>query len=92
MAPDKKVQLKAEDVVWREVDDELVVLELSTSTYLTLNGAAKHLWETLADGATIEQLVESLVERYQIPAEQARSDTESFLAALADRALLVAHD
>ena len=52
--PEEKLQLKAEDVVWREVGDELVVLELSTSTYLTLNGTAKQIWERLASGATCE--------------------------------------
>ncbi len=91
VSQDEKLQLKVDDVVWREVGDELVVLELSTSTYLTLNGTAKHLWEGLADGTTIDGLIEMLVERYQISAGQARSDTEAFLLALADRELIV-HD
>ncbi|HZM56677.1 MAG TPA: PqqD family protein [Acidimicrobiales bacterium] len=91
VSQDEKLQLKVDDVVWREVGDELVVLELSTSTYLTLNGTAKYLWESLADGATLDRLIEMLVERYQISNHQARSDTESFLSALADRELIV-HD
>jgi hypothetical protein len=88
---DEKLQLKVDDVVWREVGDDLVVLELSTSTYLTLNGTARYLWERLADATTLDGLIEMLVERYQISADQARSDTESFLSALADRELIV-HD
>jgi hypothetical protein len=84
-----KLQLKVDDVVWREVGDELVVLELTTSTYLTLNGAAKHLWITLVDGATFGQLAASLEERYQIPPERATTDAEAFLSALTDRQLIV---
>jgi hypothetical protein len=87
-SPDEKLQLKVDDVVWREVGDELVVLELATSTYLTLNGTAKHLWVSLSGGSTADELTEMLAERYEISIEQARSDTESFLAALADRELL----
>jgi hypothetical protein len=87
--PQEKLHLRVEDVVWREVGDELVILELSTSTYLTLNGTAKHLWEGLADGVTIDALVQMLTQRYPITTEQARSDTESFLSALAERELLV---
>ncbi len=41
-------------------------LELSTSTYLTLNGTAKCLWEGLTDATTVDGLIEVLVERYQI--------------------------
>jgi hypothetical protein len=88
-SPQEKLQLKVDDVVWREVEDDLVVLELSTSTYLNLNGSAKHLWETLANGATSDSLVESLVTRYEISDVQARADTEEFLAALTARGLVV---
>jgi hypothetical protein len=87
----RKLQLKVDDVVWREVEDELVVLELSTSTYVTLNGSAKFLWETLADGSTLDKLVSSLVGRYSISPEQARSDIEAFIAALDEREL-IAHE
>jgi len=75
--------------VWRNVGNELVVLELSTSTYLTLNGPAKRLWEALASGFGVEELIEMLVERYKISEELARKDTESFLTELAQRKLLV---
>jgi hypothetical protein len=84
----KKVALKSDEVVWREVGDELVVLELATSTYLTLNGTAKYLWLTLSDGATLDELADSLVGRYRITDEQARTDATSFLEALTARGLI----
>jgi hypothetical protein len=86
---DHKFQLKVEDVVWREVEDELIVLELPTSTYVTLNGTAKQLWEALVSGATIDALVELLVQCYGITSEEARADAESFLSALSARSLLI---
>ncbi|MGD0391388.1 MAG: PqqD family protein [Acidimicrobiales bacterium] len=89
MSPDENLQLKVDDLVWREVGDELVVLELSTSTYLTLNGTARCLWESLADATTVGGLIQTLVDRYQISADQAKSDTEAFLSVLTDRELIV---
>src|ERR1700722_18767383 len=86
--PDEKLYLKSDDVVWREAGDELVVLELSTTTYLTLNGTAKQLWLGLVHGSTVEELVSTLIEKYGISSEQAQSDTESFVAELADRELI----
>jgi hypothetical protein len=87
--PEEKLQLKVDDVVWRDAEDELVVLELSTSVYLTLNGTAKLLWEALSGGATTETLVETLIREYEIDSEQARADVEGFLAVLTERNLLV---
>jgi hypothetical protein len=87
--PEEKLQIDVDAVVWRDVGDEVVVLELSTSTYLTLNGTAKQIWESLASGATLDALVDGLVDRYGITSEQARVDAESFVSALADRGLLV---
>lgn len=86
---EEKLLLNVDNVVWREVGDELVVLELTTSTYLTLNGTAKLIWEKLATGSTIDALTQALVNNYQISTDKARSDTESFVAALFDRELLV---
>jgi hypothetical protein len=84
----KTLLLKIDNVVWREVDEELVILELPTTTYLTLNGSAKQLWLRLAEGATSEDLALMLSDRYGISQEQAASDTESFLSDLDQRQLL----
>jgi hypothetical protein len=84
----EKLRLKGDEVVWREVDEELVVLELSSTTYLMLNGSAKQLWLRLADGATSEELVTMLIDLFQISPEQARTDAESFLSNLTERKLL----
>ena len=82
------VRLRVDDVAWRDVGDELIILELSTSTYLTLNGSAKKLWLGLVSGASTDMLVDMLVSTYGISSEQAESDTEAFVAALVERKLV----
>ena len=86
------LRLKVEDVVWRDVDGELVVLELSAATYLTLNGSARLLWLTLTDGSTVEGLTSMLTDRYKISKETAKSDVELFLSDLKGRDLLLGSD
>jgi hypothetical protein len=83
-----RLRVRVDQVAWRDVGDELIVLELATSTYLTLNGSAKHLWLDLSAGATAEELVASLVSTYGISAAQAATDTQAFLAALLERKLI----
>lgn len=74
--------------VWRELEDEIIVLELSSSLYLTLNGSARELWLRLSDGATTDELSATLVATYGIDEEQAGADAVSFLEELIDRSLV----
>jgi hypothetical protein len=88
-SPEDRLQLKVDDVVWRVVGDELVVLELSTSTYLTLNGTAKLLWETIASETTFGHLTGVLIATYGIATDHAQRDAEAFVAELVSRGLLL---
>lgn len=87
-AGDGWLRLRTDDLTWREVGDELLVLKLSTGTYLTLNAVGKELWSKLEDGATGTQLAEGLVERYGISSEQAAEDVASFIGDMTSSGLL----
>ena len=82
------LRLRVDEVAWRDVGDELIVLELATSTYLTLNGSAKQLWIGLSEGEDDPALIDRLTAAYGITEEQAAVDTEAFVAALAERKIL----
>lgn len=84
----ERIALDLDAVVWREVDDEVIILELATAVYLTLNGSARLLWLRLDQGATEDELAEVLAETYDIAIEQAAVDTRAFLDALRERSLL----
>jgi Coenzyme PQQ synthesis protein D (PqqD) len=83
-----KLRLRNEDLAWRMVDDEVVAVDLRTSTYLNTNGSGAVLWRALADGATNEELVARLVEEFGIDPDRARADVDRFLEAARGRALL----
>jgi coenzyme PQQ synthesis protein D (PqqD) len=88
MTEEQRMTLKMDDLTWREVHDELLVLDMATATYLTLNGSAKVLWQHLADGATVSELVGALVDRYRITPERAEADVRDFLEVLEERSFL----
>ena len=88
MTDEQRMTLKMDDLTWREVHDELLVLDMATATYLTLNGSAKVLWQRLADGATVNELVGALIDRYRITPERAESDVRDFLEVLEERSFL----
>jgi hypothetical protein len=73
---------------WREVEGELVALDLRESRYLAVNRTGRLLWVALAEGATRDDLVERLVETFGIEQSRAEHDVDAFTAELDSRGLL----
>lgn len=84
------LQLRTEDLEWREIDSDIVILDGRKATYLTLNGSGALLWRRLATDATREELVDALLEAYEVDHPTAAADTDAFLAALSEQELLAA--
>jgi hypothetical protein len=83
------LRLRTSDITWREVDEQIVVLDLQASTFLELNRSGSLLWRALADGAaSSEDLVEHLATAYGIDGERATRDVKTFLDALGEANLL----
>jgi Coenzyme PQQ synthesis protein D (PqqD) len=87
-APSEAVRLRPGSVEWREVDGEVVAVDLWTSEYLAINRTGAVVWRALDGGATREQLVERLVEGFDVKPGAARRDVDEFVAVLAARGLL----
>lgn len=82
------MKLRANDITWREIDGDLVILDLRSSTYLTTNASGAVLMKELTDERTDDELVRALVGAYDISETQAEADVRSFVQALRDGGLL----
>lgn len=80
--------LRRDDLDWREIGDEIVVLDARSAVYLAVGGAGALLWRLLADATTRECLVETLVATYRIDPNHAGADVDEFLATLSRHGLL----
>ncbi len=87
-APDQVLTFDANRAVWREVGNEVIILDVPTATYLNLNGSARVLWKRLDAGATSVELAAELVSSYGITDERAATDVDGFLEALREHSLL----
>lgn len=87
--PGGSLHLCTQDVLWREVGDEVLVLKESTGMYFSLNAVGRELWNRLeSGGATQADLATWLAERYDIPADQAEQDVATFIGQLREKQLL----
>lgn len=83
------IAVRDDSVSWTPTDDgQVVLLDMRTSRYLSLNASGSLLWTTLVEGATSDRLATALIERFALSADAARADVETFLAALRERDLL----
>ena len=81
-------RLRDGELEWREVEGEIVALDLRESTYLSVNRTGTVLWPRLAAGATRDELLAALTASFDVDAEAAGRDVDAFLAALRARGLL----
>jgi hypothetical protein len=83
-----ELRINSPDVTWQELGDEVVVLDLATSRYLSLNATAAQLWRRIADGADTDELVGAVVEEFEVPREQAHEDVTAFVGRCRELGLL----
>jgi hypothetical protein len=84
------LSLRSEVLEWKEVEGEIVALDLRTSTYVAINRTGASLWPLLVEGATHEMLVQRLVERFGVAPTVAAADLDSFLDQLRRQNLITA--
>ena len=85
---DATLRLRDEGLNWREIDGEVVVLDVERSHYLNLNATGCVLWLMLADGATERQLADKLMEEFDVAEPTARADVGAFLTGCRENGLL----
>ena len=82
------LRLSDANIVWRAVENEIVILHRGDWQYLTVNEAGTLLWTRLVDGCTRDDLASLLVAEYGIDRSHARDDVDAFLELLAESGLL----
>jgi hypothetical protein len=83
------MRLRGNGLCSRRVDDEVVVLDLEQSTYLSFSGSGVVLFDVLQQDCEPHDLVSALVNTYGIDENTAREDVARFVEKLRGNGLLV---
>ena len=76
-------------VLSRLVGEETVLLNLESGIYFGLDGVGKFIWDSVSDGKSLAETVDSIVAEYKIGEDQATKDVVDFTATLVERGLLL---
>ena len=88
----RKVYKKDRETIYRLVDGEPVIIPLRSDIeindlgafYILKNETAAYIWELIDGKKTVRQIVEAVLERFQVEAKKAEIDVENFIKELDD--------
>lgn len=84
--------VRAEDVIWREIDDEMVVIKGDGTTVHVLNKTAARIWEMCSGDIKPNEIAAKLCERYDVSLEKASTDVRNVMAKMMEIGLLKVAD
>lgn len=87
---EKILKLRQDNVVWRQVGDEVMILDTASSEYLSVNTTGSALWPLLLEGSSLGDLSSALVDKFGVGEDTAAADASAFVASLEQMGLLQA--
>jgi coenzyme PQQ synthesis protein D (PqqD) len=75
-------------VLYKDLGDEAILLDLETETYFGLNAAGTRLWSLLTTAPTIRDAFESMLEEYDVSPAELERDMTALIEELVGRGLL----
>ena len=75
--------------VYTTLGSEAVVLELQASNYFGMNEVGTAVWNFLQQPREVSDVIEHIVNNYEVSAEQAEIEILSFIQNLVDKNLVV---
>jgi len=78
----------SDDVVFRDLAGEAVILNLATGTYFGLDEVGTRIWYVLAEHGSKDKVIEVLLGEYKVEEEQLRHDVDQLIQQLSDKGLV----
>ena len=79
---------RAEDIIWREIDDEIVAIKDDGLAFHVLNKTAARIWEMCSGDIRPDEIAAKLCERYDVSLEKASTDVRNAVAKMVEIGLL----
>ena len=73
---------RGEDYVFNEVDGELVMMNIETGSYASMNETGKSIWGLIEEPKTVDDVLTALIVEYDIDRQTAETEVISFIKKL----------
>jgi len=76
-------------VIYEVLDGELVMINLETGNYYTMDQVGADIWTMVEHGESVSQIISGLADRYKVSEEQVTQAVNEFIAELVVEELVV---
>jgi len=78
-SPDSRLVPNEEECAAKVIDGEAVIINLSNGTYYSMEKVGGLIWSLVAEGRPFQEIVDSVVARYEVTDRRAFEDTRRLL-------------
>jgi len=83
-----EVLTRNNEILWKLIEDKVVLLDMDEGRAITLNEVGSHIWTSLEKEKTNDELVQDVTSAFDIGEDTARKDTNAFLDDMLKRDLI----
>ena len=80
----------SDDVVFRILGDEAVILNLASGVYFGLDTVGTRMWQLMSEHGSIDKVVSALLDEYEVEETQLRNDLDKLIEQLSEKGLVKA--
>jgi hypothetical protein len=77
------------DLLFNQIDGEVVMLSIENSEYYGMDKVGSRIWELLEKPMSFKELIDKLMDEYEVSEEQCKEDALLFLNKLVDKNLIL---
>ncbi len=77
-----------DEVIFRELDGEAVVLNLDTGIYFGLDAVGTRIWRLIEERKPLRTVLDTLIDEYEAPPDRLQRDLLTFVEHLNSKGLL----
>ena len=89
MDPNHKQTIEiSPDVLFQEVGGETVLLDLESEHYFGLDAVGTRIWGLIGEGASVDGMVDTLLQEYEVERATLEADVAELLSRLAEAGLI----
>ncbi|MCK9624977.1 MAG: PqqD family peptide modification chaperone [Bacteroidales bacterium] len=85
---DSRVQKKDNNLIISELDNDLVMMDIESGSYLSLNKTGRVIWEQLEQPIVVVNLIQQLMTRFLVDEKTCTAETLDFLNKIAGQKAL----
>jgi hypothetical protein len=78
----------SDDVVFRILGDEAVILNLASGVYFGLDTVGTRMWQLMSEHGSTDKVIAAMLDEYQVEEEKLRSDLDKLIEQLSEKGLV----